>query len=343
MDSADSDADVQKWSPNYFQTGPKTSLTKRQSGSIAKIPVTVTYCNEPEPNAQVFANALLDYRNTPSGPRWTGVTNYMAVRTSNPGVYHIQIPTQPASMLGEKISKVCNKIVEIVGHGCTALGRIKKAQERRICIGIAAAIEVITVAAPGDFFAVLVACRKTFRAYRLYCDTLGKSVPGGPSIAELICDYSVSTTDDVIDFFQTETIHLQPYAIFPAGNRVNAVGLTLDIQPGASGLLPHHFTIQDDDTVPAFTVLRVTPSDPAPGEDYVVYVTYTCATPSVVVTMHIIGTDSYEDSTICYGNSVSSCTLYVPGAAALVLDRVTITITERTQGYSFTRQVVVIF
>ena len=132
MDSADSDADVQKWSPNYSQTVPKTSLTKRQSGSIAKIPVTVTYCNEPEPNAQVFANALLDYRNTPSGPRWTGVTNYMAVRTSNPGVYHIQIPTQPASMLGEKISKVCNKIVEIVGHGCTALGRIKKAQERRI-------------------------------------------------------------------------------------------------------------------------------------------------------------------------------------------------------------------
>ena len=266
----------------------------------------------------------------------------MAIPTSNPGVYHIQIPTQPASMLGKKISEVCNKIVKVLGHGCTALGHIKKAKERRICIGIAAAIEVITVAVPGDSVGIFVACRKAFRAYRLYCDTLGKSAPGGPSIAEFICD-SISTTDDVIDFFQTETIHLQPYAIFPAGNRINAVGQSLVIQPGASGLLPYSFTIEDANNVPAFTVLRVTPSDPAPGEGYVVYVTYTCATPSVVVTMHIIGTDLYEDFTVCHGNSVSSCTLYVPGAAALVLDRVTIRITEPTQGYSFTRQVVIIF
>ena len=41
--------------------------------------------------------------------------------------------------------------------------------------------------------------------------------------------------------------------------------------------------------------------------------------------------------------TLSHSALYVLGAKALVLDRVTITIIERTQGYSFTRQVVVIF
>ena len=341
MDSADSDADVQKWSPNYSQTVPKTSLTKRQSGSIAKVPVTVTYCNEPEPNAQVFANALLDYRNTPNGPWWTGVTNYMAVHTSNPGVYHIQIPTQPASMLGKEISEVCNKIIGIIGQGCTSLSLINPVWEIRVCAAIATAVEVITVPVPGDSAAIFVACEVTFRAFQLYCDTLGASPgPGAPSTADAICS-SITVTDDAIDFFKTKTIHLQPYAIFPAGNRVNAVGQSFDIQPGASGLLPYSFTIEDENTVPTLTLLVVTPSDPVPGEDYVVDVTYTCITPSVVVTMHIIGTDLYEDFTICHGNS--SCTLYVPGATALVLDLITITITEPTQGYSFTRQVVIIF
>ena len=47
----------------------KSSLTKRQSGSIAKVPVTVTRCDEPEPNAQVYAKALLNYKDPPGRGR----------------------------------------------------------------------------------------------------------------------------------------------------------------------------------------------------------------------------------------------------------------------------------
>ena len=198
IDFSDSDANVQKRSSSHPKKVLKTSLTKRQSGSTAKVPVTVTHCNEPEPNAKVFANALLDYRNTPSGPRWTGVVNYMAVHTSAPGVYHIQIPTQQSSTLGETISKVCGKIVSIVGHGCTIASGINPALELRICIGIALAGEVATFAIPGDYAAIFVVCEATFRAFRFYCDTLGASAgPGAPSIADAICS-SITVTDDAI-------------------------------------------------------------------------------------------------------------------------------------------------
>ena len=266
----------------------------------------------------------------------------MAVRTTSPGVYYVKIPTQPSSMLGEAIEEVCKIIVGIIGHGCTAVSAINPALELSICIKTAAAVDLITLPAPGDSVPVFVACEAGFRAFRLYCNTLGASpAVGAPSPADGICE-SISIVDDAIDLFRAKTIHLQPYAIFPAGNKVTAIGRSLEIQPGASGLLPYSFTIEDDNSLPVLTLLTVTPNDPAPGENYIVRVTYICGTPSVTVTMHIIGTDGYGDFTTCFGNSPSSCILYVPGAQANVLDRVTITITDTSQGYSFTRKVIFI-
>lgn len=170
---------------------------------------------------------------------------------------------------------------------------------------------------------------------------MGKSVPGGKSLADLICE-SISLADDIIDFLQKDTIFLQPYAIFPAGNIVDADGQILKIEPGASGLLPYSFSIEDDTREPMVTSLTVIPEDPAPNEDYLVHVTYICSTPSVIVNMHIIGTDGYQNDISCYGIG-SYCTLYVPGAEELVLDIVTIRISDPSQGFSFTRQVLVVF
>ena len=318
----------------------KSSLTKRQSGSIAKVPVTVTRCDEPEPNAQVYAKALLNYKDTPSGPQWTGEANYMAVHTTSSGVYYVKIPTQPSSILGEEIEEVCKKIVGIIGQGCTALSAINPAMDLRICLALATAVAPLSPVVSAKVFLV---CESGFVAYRLYCNTLGNSpAPGAPSAADLICK-SISVVDDAIDLSRTTTIHLQPYAIFPAGNRVAALGQSLEIQPGASRVLPYSFNIEDTNILPVLTLLTVTPADPDPSEDYVVSVSYICGTPSMTVTMHIIGTDTYENSVSCYGNSPSSCDLYVPGAEALVQDSVTIMITEPSKGYSFTRQVIVIF
>lgn len=321
----------------------KSSLTKRQAGGIAKVRVTVTRCNQPEPNAQVFAIARLNYKNIQGRPQWTGESKYMAVRSSFSGVYYVKIPIKQSSMLGKKAAKVCRKIVQVLGHGCTVVSAINPALEQRICIRIALAVDVATTVAPGDSLVVLAACKAGFRAFRYYCKNFGSSpVPGGSSPADLICE-SIPIADGIIDHFQTTSIYLQPYAIFPAGNRVNAVGKRLQIQPGTSGVLPYSFTIEDANNLPVLKLLTVTPTDPAPFQDYIVNARYTCATSSVTVTMRIVGTDGYTSSTFCYGNTPSSCALYVPGAAALIVDRVTVTITETTKQYSFTREVVVVF
>ena len=103
-----------------------------------------------------------------------------------------------------------------------------------------------------------------------------------------------------------------------SGNKVDADGQILKIIPVANGVLPYSFAIEDDATQPFVNTLEVFPKDPAPHEDYVVYVTYICSNPSVVVQMHIIGTDQYEDITMCYGIN-DFCILYVPGAEELVM------------------------
>lgn len=126
-----------------------------------------------------------------------------------------------------------------------------------------------------------------------------------------------------MDFIQETTIFLQPFSIFPARNKVDAISQAIQIQPEATGLLPYSFTIEDDMSMPEITLLTVNPVDPAPDESYVVDVTNTCSSPSDSVTVPIIGIDNYTDSTTCSGD-VSFCDLHVPEAEALVLDHVTV-------------------
>ena len=321
----------------HFQDIKAKRQAKRTE--IAEVPGHVYHCNKPESNAQVYAKALLNYNE--EGHKWTGERIYRAIKTENSDVYHIQIYTGTSSGIGQVVEDVCKQVANDLGRGCTALSVVTLKQEVRICHAIASAAEVVTTFIPGDFVLVLNACKDGFRAVRLYCDTLGKSPPGGPSVADVLCD-SISYIDRAIDFVNEDTIFLQPSAIFPAGNKVNANGLALNIQPGLSGVLPYSFTIIDNASVPIITSLTVTPEDPEPNESYIVHATYICSGPSVHVNMDIIGTDYYEDTTVCSGD-VYNCTLYVPGALELVYDIVTVTINDTSTGYSFIRRVVVVF
>lgn len=333
IDTMDLKRDLEK----HFQN--KKEKRQAKSTEIAEVPVHVYHCNKPEPNAQVYAKILLNYNE--EGHQWTGESNYRAIKTENSGVYHIQLYTGTSSEIGQVVEDVCKQVVKVLSYGCTALSLINSKIENLICGAIASAAEVVTTFIPGDFVLVLRACKAGFKAARVYCDTVGKSSPGGQSVADVFCD-SISYIDRAIDFVNEDTIFLQPSAIFPAGNTVNANGLALNIQPGLSGVLPFSFTITDDATVPIITSLTVTPEDPDPGESYVVHATYICSGPSVHVNMDIIGTDNYEDSTVCSGD-VYNCTLYVPGASELVYDIVTVTISDTSTGYSFTRRVIVVF
>lgn len=323
-----------------FVAKPSTKKKRQSDGdNILNIPVNVYQCEEPKTNARVFGKARLNYDEEEL--EWTGERLYQAVTTSTDGLYYIQLSTGEQSTIGQAVEDVCEQVATVLGHSCTLIGHVSKAQETAICIAIASAAELLTAAVPGDFFFVNRACKAGFRALRLYCDTVGKSVPGGPSIADLICE-SVSFTDNIIDFFETDTIFLQPYVEFPEGNRVDAEGEILRIAPGTSGVSQTSFTIRDDKTEPVITSLIVSPGDPEPYQEYYVNVTYICSTPNQIVNMTILGTDLYQDNIQCYGMS-ESCSLRVPGAEELVVDLVTIKVSDPAVGYFFIRQVIVVF
>ena len=320
----------------------QTARTKRQSGdgNVASIPVTVYQCGEPETEARVYGQALLSYDEDIM--QWTGEKLYQAVSTDTDGVYHIQVFTGTQSPIAEDIENVCKLVVAILGGSCQIASIFTEAQEKKVCNEIEQASRQLTTAISGDFDVVTRACDAAFRAFRLYCNTFTEvSSTGGQSVTDSVCG-SVSLSDSLIDLFETETIFFLPYAEFPDGNRVEAAGQVIEIPPGATGLLPHSFTLQDDMAEPVITSLIVSPEDPLPREDYVVNVTYICPTESLNVTMDIVGTDNYTNLITCTGLTYL-CSLEVPGAEELVRDLVTVNLRDPEVGFSLTRQVIVVF
>jgi hypothetical protein len=75
-------------------------------------------------------------------------------------------------------------------------------------------------------------------------------------------------------------------------------------------------------------LVTTVPAHPAPFQDYTVTIQIACAPPGAVVTISISGTDGYSDSTSCVVDSSgrATCQLAVPGAAAGVVDTVTVQI-----------------
>ena len=85
---------------DFFQD--RSTKTKRQSDTsgTANVTVYVYHCDEPEPNAQVYALARLNYDQDES--QWAGEKLYRAVNTENEGVYHIQLSTGTPSAIAQK-------------------------------------------------------------------------------------------------------------------------------------------------------------------------------------------------------------------------------------------------
>ena len=327
------------------------NVKKRQSTSsgIANVQVDVKRCMQPVPDAEVFARAYFDYEETETGFESDGETTYQAFHTQFPGSFNIRIPVEPKSTTAMKVGEICKKVADVVGKACTVLGTLDKyipiKVDKVICIALRAH-PVGRILAP--------VCDKGFRALRAYCNTLGASIikvdpivgaaVGVPNYASILCNgisLSSGHVDQFIDSVKTTNVLLRPYAVFLDGHTVFAESQIVELRPGISGLLAQ-VTIEDDRTLPMVTSLTVAPPDPAPHQDYTVVVTFICASSATHIRMSIIGTDDYRDAISCSGIQ-SSCVLYVPGAVELVVDTVTVIITEPTQGFTFTRTIIVVF
>ena len=325
------------------------TTAKRQSNSQSESPhanvlVSVESCDGPESNARVFADVLLDY-DQDSGT-YEQKAKYWGTRSSNPGEYQVQIPTSKASMIGDKLGNICDKINMILGKVCSFYSKANKVTkfwtghnvESLLCFKLGIALRLAFP--PLRLFPVYRFCRKIFKPLITYCDKADADIiPGvdNSSPVDLICE-SLPIVDNGIDLLREKDIFFTPTAIIPPGNYIQATGQVLSLQPGISTVL-QQFTISDQGQL-RITGFTVIPYDPLPAQDYVVIVTYECYTGSAFsANMSIVGTDGYSDFNVCYTGP--TCVLYVPGAEALVRDDVTIYIQNDQTVMS--RTVVVIF
>ena len=317
---------------------------KRQSAAqtFASVFVSAESCNEPDPNARVFADVLLDY-NEDNG-NYESSAKYWGTKTPSSGKYEVRIPTASASMFGEKTAKLCDKIEMILGKICDFYSTAndftqlvsKHDADSVFCFflgnGLRLAFPLLRI------FRVYRFCKTIFKPLKAYCNTANKDLPlADISPIELLCD-GLPLVDNGIDFLQQKDVLFTPTAIFPGGNLVMGQGKVFTIQPGSNNV-PTMFTVNNDQAQLKITHFSVTPFDPAPGQNYVVSVSYNCYSSSLVVSMSIVGTDNYTGFNRCYTGP--QCVLFVPGAAALVQDAIEVFIQDSSS--SIHRNVIIIF
>ena len=326
--------------------GSKTKVKRQsdtQTSSHASVFVSVESCNGPESYARVFADVLLDYdRNSGNYER---KAKYWGTKSLNPGEYEVRIPTSNASMIGEKIGDICDKINMILGKVCNFYSKANKVTQlvsrhdadSVFCFllgnGLRLAFPALRLLPVYRF------CRNIFKPLKAYCNKADSDIRGtDKSPVDLICE-SLPLVDNGIDLLREKDVFFTPTAIIPPGTNIQGTGQALSIQPGIS-TVPQQFTIIADQGQLRITDFNVVPFDPMPGENYVVIVTYNCYSSSTFfANMSIVGTDGYSNFNICYTGP--TCVLRVPGAEALVRDDVEIYI--QNGQVAITRMVVVIF
>ena len=325
---------------------PSKTTVKRQgiaqTTAHASVFVSVESCSIPESDARVFADVLLDY-DQGSGT-YEGKARYWGTKSSNAGEYEVQIPTSKASVVGDKIGNICDKINMILRKVCNFYAKANevtqfasgKNADSVFCFllgrGLRLAFPQLRLSPIYRF------CITIFKPLNTYCDKADADIPGiGKSPVDLLCK-GLPLVDNGIDLLNEKDIFFTPTAIIPPGNHVQATGQVLSIQPGIT-TVPQRFTITGDETL-HITAFGVVPIDPLTEEDYVVTVSYNCYSNSTFfVRMSIVGTDGYSDLNTC--NTGPSCVLNVPGASTLVRDDVEIYIKSGQTVIS--RMVVIIF
>lgn len=335
--------DVYKRSGKVEQT--KNSKTKRQSENdnqnFANVVISVISCDMPELDAKVFADVLLGYNeNTGSSD---GSMRYTAIQTQVPGQYQVRIPTSAASDIGDSAGMICDKIEMILGKICDIYSKVndfvklfsKHEADSVICFGLGKGLKLafpLLRIVPVYRF-----CKTAFKGVKTYCNIANKDLVEGLTPAKIICD-ALPLVDNGIDFLQQEKVLFTPSAFFPQGNTVSAEGRVLNLSPGSS-TVNELFNVENDITEVRISHFNVFPFDPAPRQNYVVTVSYQCYSTNLLVSMTIIGTDKYTGHINCLTGP--SCTLFVPGAEALVQDYVTVTVQDTVS--TIVRRIIIIF
>ena len=286
-------------SPNFAAAAVPLAATASGADAVS---VTVQQCAAPLDTADVEIFAYVE--------RNADASLLVPATLSGPGTYTALVPTQ-ASTDVPLVSPICDSLIPLIGNTCEGLGLLDPIQATNACVLMSGALAVTPAAGLAPQF--LVACESALLAGIATCETVGYSpVPGAPSIGEKVCTDLVERLERQVTGDVTLTAFVQ----------ANGLATTDAKTASATGPYPDFaFNLGGE---PEIEFLITSPVDPAPGQGYVAEASLLCVPPSTDVTMSIVGTDGYADSSLCTLSGSGICLLYVPGAEEGVVDTVTV-------------------
>lgn len=250
---------------------------------------------------------------------------YNATRTGRPGEYVACLPVINQGP-GAATTAVCNGILGLSSIGCDILGLLPPTgTDEALCLFLAGSIDLATFGPTGEGVPIFAGCEAFAKGIRLYCMTIGDAPgpPGPPGLLEMATD-ATNFCENVGDFLDrsspTSDAQFTIQAVATGAGKFKAISQARVVN--ANGPFPE----MEVDYGGAFSVdsFVINPSRPNPGQSYTVNVRFSCVA-GQKVTIKVMGTDGFTKSNSENLTGLSaSLSLSVPGAAATVMDTVTV-------------------
>jgi hypothetical protein len=215
------------------------------------------------------------------------------------------VATLPSGIaLSVNVGEICDSLATVLDLTCQTLIE-QPGAAAYLCVALAAAVASTGIGAP-IAAGIAAACAALVAGLELYCLTLNASpVPGAPSLAEMICG------SQALNRTFTSDVVLVPLVIALPADVVGS-----PIQAPGDGPFPNLLVDLGGNTT--IRSLTLNPPNPAALESYVATADIFCLPAGTIVTMSIVGTDGYTDSsstTIQTTEQDGTFMLFVPGAA----------------------------
>ncbi len=272
---------------------------------LSNLHMNITKCDEPFDNATVIMYAIGVDGENPYQARYES-------RSHGDGNYCFRIDKPEQSSI--HADDLCNNLDNVLGNICIGLEPFDLGSELILC-------EYIAIAFNAAGLPAFAACATLVGSMKLYCETLGKSEQGGPSILSKLCDL------EALDEDLPPTQFVFKAGIYIDGGDIITVNETNEFSTSGP------FTDLDVSlpSTPIIAEFSTNPLDPNPGENYVATAVIKCIETSTSAIISVVGSDGYTSSkTIDIPAGNSSISLYVPGAEGGVLDKVSVEIEDGT-------------
>lgn len=313
----------------HRQTSSRTrsKFSGQDYRSYIRIPVEIQSCNEPDSSAEVSATVVGEHKDHDI------INNYLGSLLSYPGKYTIRLPCQSVNGQRDMETNVCTSFTQSADHLCRyAMSNYYKFQNY-ICKKVKAAMKVLSGVSRNNVLDVMNTCESSFRTVLSFCKefyTYIKNNCNGDNVK-------------FSDSFVQGNVSVKITATFPGNFTVYSVPFPIQIKENESFTTPVQ-RINDIRPKPRFIGFNVNPQDPRPFQRYNVTINYTCASSTTKVDMRIMGSDNYHNNITCHGvRDCNCCVLHVAGGAALVMDKVIVTLNDPLTQTITTREIAVLF